>query len=65
MEPIEAVLLPTIFTKRVLTDDHGQSKRYVDNEELTILGMLDSDGFLSLSSRVSEFIVLMTRITKV
>jgi len=38
--------------------------RCLDNEEITILGLLDSDGRLTLSSRMTEFMIMMTRVSR-
>lgn len=57
--------LPNILTRRTLAEDLQDLHRNADNEELIIMAMLDSNGIISLLSRVTEFIVLMTRLTKV
>jgi hypothetical protein len=54
-----------ILNKRHSQKDILGNKRIVDDVEMALLSILDSDGILSLSYRVSEFIVLMTKITKV
>jgi len=38
--------------------------RCLDNEEITLLGLLDSDGRLTLSSRMTEFMIMMTRVSR-
>ena len=41
-----------------------QSRRLVDDVEMTLLGILDSDGMISTASRLSDFLVLLTRIVR-
>ena len=57
--------IPIIFSRRTLPDEYRDTDRYIDNEELTILAMLDSNGKLSCNARLTEFLVFMTRISKV
>ena len=40
------------------------NSRCLDNEEITLLSLLDSDGRLSMSNRMTQFMILMTRITR-
>ena len=66
--PIEianAVKIPGILSRRHFQDDSITQEKYLDSEEATILGMLDGTGKVSLGSRLTELIVLMTRITRV
>ena len=43
----------------------GPDGRVLDDVEMTIMGILDSDGKISVKGRLSDFMSLMTRITKV
>lgn len=53
-----------ILKRRNMTDDNQSQKRLLDDIEMTLLGILDSDNCISLASRLSDFILLMTRITR-
>ena len=59
------ISVPQILLDRSQADEMAQHHRLVDDVELTILGILNSDGVVSLNSRVQELIVVMTRLTKV
>jgi hypothetical protein len=61
----EELKIPTILNKRNLSDDIVNQSRLVDNEEITILGLIDSHGIISLDCRLEEFMVFLTRISKV
>jgi len=58
------ITLPAILQRRTLvsTDD---GKRVVDDMEVTILSLFDEEDKISVASRLTQFIVLMTRMTKV
>jgi len=43
----------------------GPKDRVLDDTEVAIMGILDSDGKISVKGRLAEFMSLMTRITKV
>ena len=58
-------IVPSILSKRNLAEELKSQKRLIDDMEMTILGTLDSQGQLSLASRVSDFIVVMTRVVKI
>lgn len=62
---LEAILLPSILARRNISEEMRSQNRILDDVEMTILGILDCAGILSLSSRISEFIVVMTRVVKV
>ncbi len=57
--------IPPLLSTRALPDEYTVNNRYLENEEVTILGFLDASGKLSVSSRLNELMLLMTRITKV
>lgn len=57
--------IPLLLNVRSLPDEYSSNGRMLDNEEITILGFLDSSGKISVSSRLNEFMLLMTRVTKV
>lgn len=57
--------VPSILQNRTLTDEYAQQGRLLDNEEISLLGVLDQTGKVSVSSRLNELMLLMTRITKV
>ena len=57
--------VPQFILNRALPDEYIFQGRSVDNEEMTLLGFIDSNGKLSSSSRLSEFMLFMTRIKKV
>jgi hypothetical protein len=65
VEFTEKFEVPSILTRRNKSDDVSSQNRLLDDVEMTLLGILDSSGMLILSSRISEFIVVMTRIIKV
>ena len=56
---------PQFIGDRVLLEDYASHGRKLDNEEITLLGILDSSGKISVSSRLNEFMLFMTRIKKV
>ena len=58
-------IVPSILSKRNLAEELKTQKRLIDDTEMTLLGTLDSQGQLSLASRVSDFIVIMTRVVKI
>lgn len=43
----------------------GMKGRLVSNEEMAFMDILDTDGMISTPARMTNFFVLMTRITKV
>jgi hypothetical protein len=55
--------IPQLLTERATSI--SEQFRYVDNEELTLVSILNEDGQLTLSARLVEFMILMTRLTKV
>lgn len=58
--------IPTILLNRVLPDtDLINQHRKIDNEEMTILGILDNKGEISNTTRLNEFMLLLSRIYKV
>ena len=61
----EAISLPPILVRRNISEEMRSQNRILDDVEMTILGILDCAGMLSLCSRISEFIVVMTRVVKV
>ena len=61
----EAISLPPILARRNISEEMRSQNRILDDVEMTILGILDCAGMLSLCSRISEFIVVMTRVVKV
>jgi hypothetical protein len=56
---------PALLVRRNISDEMISQNRILDDVEMTLLGILDSSGMLSLCSRISEFIVVMTRVVKV
>lgn len=60
----EELGLPEFLVRRTLPDEYV-GKRFLDNEEVTILSFLDTNGRISSSKSLMEFMVLMTRIEKV
>jgi len=59
------VKVPQLLTSRTLSDEYASSNRLLENEEIALLGFLDVNGKLTVSSRLNEFMLFMTRITKV
>jgi len=57
--------VPHMLLNRSLPSEFKAQGRAIDNEEITILGMLDSKGKISSYSRLTEFMVFMTRIKKI
>lgn len=57
--------VPSFILNRSLPDELVFQGRSIDNEEMTLLGLLDVSGHISCSSRLSEFMLFMTRIKKV
>lgn len=57
--------VPSILLNRTLPDEYSQQQRLLDNEEVTLLGLLDQSGKITVSSRLNELMLLMTRVTKV
>ena len=57
--------VPSFILNRSLPDELVFQGRSIDNEEMTLLGLLDVSGEISCSSRLSEFMLFMTRIKKV
>jgi hypothetical protein len=64
-ESIGRFVLPSILNRRNIPDEMLSQNRILDDVEMTLLGILDSSGMLSLCSRISEFIIVMTRVVKV
>lgn len=62
---IDTFLLPSILSRRNISDEMQNQNRVLDDVEMTLLGIIDSSGMLSLSCRVPEFIVVMTRVVKI
>ena len=58
-------VLPPILTRRNIPDEMLTQNRILDDVEMTLLGILDSSGMLSLCSRITELIIVMTRVVKV
>lgn len=50
---------------RNVPDEIRKNGRLLENEELFLLKLLDADGFISMPSRLTELILLMTRVHKV
>jgi hypothetical protein len=57
--------VPSFILNRSLADEYVFQGRNIDNEEITILAMLDEKGVLSCGSRLNEFMLFLTRIKKV
>jgi hypothetical protein len=59
--------IPSLIAERAssISDLTREQFRYIDNEELTLISILDEDGQLVLSARLVEFMIFMTRLTKV
>jgi hypothetical protein len=57
--------VPQFLLDRNLMDEYSSKGRLLDNEEITILGMLDAHGKISVLSRLTEFMLFMTRVKKV
>ena len=64
-EILTDVKIPQLLSTRTLSEDYVIGSRLLENEEVAILGFLDESGKISVSSRLNEFMLLMTRITKV
>ena len=62
---VDAFVLPSILARRNVSDEMQAQNRVLDDVEMTLLGILDSSGMLSLCCRIPEFIVVMTRVVKV
>ena len=57
--------MPEILYDRFLSDDMSSQGRRIDNEEVTLLAILDGKGRISNSSRLAEFMIVMSRVYKV
>lgn len=57
--------VPSILLNRTLGDEYSHQGRLLDNEEITLLGLLDQTGKIGVSSRLNELMLMMTRVTKV
>lgn len=57
--------IPNIISRRRHFEELQQHQRLLDNEEITLLGILDSDGVISSPPRLVDFMVFMTRVSKV
>ena len=57
--------MPEILYDRFLSDDMSSQGRRIDNEEVTLLAILDGKGRISSSSRLAEFMIVMSRVYKV
>lgn len=57
--------IPELLMKRFLSDDLSSQGRRVDNEEATLLSILDGKGRISTTARLTEFMVVMSRVHKV
>ena len=56
--------VPQLLSLRTLPEDYVFGNRLLENEEIAVLGFLDESGKISVSSRLNEFMLLMTRVTK-
>jgi len=57
--------MPELLINRFLSDDLNSQGRKVDNEEVTLLSILDGKGKISTNARLTEFMVVMSRVHKV
>lgn len=57
--------MPDLLMDRFISEDMSSQGRRVDNEELTLLGILDGTGKISTRARLAEFMVVMSRVHKV
>jgi hypothetical protein len=57
--------IPELLMNRFLSDDLSSQGRKIDNEEATLLSILDGKGRISTSARLTEFMVVMSRVYKV
>jgi hypothetical protein len=60
----EELGLPDFLVRRNLSDEYV-GRRYLEDEEVTILSFLDNHGRISSTSSLVEFMLLLTRIDKV
>ena len=56
--------VPQLLSLRTLPEDYVFGNRLLENEEIAVLGLLDESGKISVSSRLNEFMLIMTRVTK-
>lgn len=56
--------LPAFLSRRGLPDEYA-GKRFIDNEEVGVLSVVDADGNLSSLDALVQFMCLMTKMSKV
>ena len=61
----ESPLIPDFLIRRMSPENLLKRERYVDDHEVTLMGILEEDGKISLFSNVILLIVFMTRVHKV
>ena len=53
--------IPDYLRRRPMQEEYS-TKRYLDNEEITLIALLDHEGKISDSIKLADFMLLLTRI---
>ncbi len=65
VEDLGGFVLPAVLQERINSGHCPSVGRCMDNEEITIVSLLDDVGNLSTQECLDAFIILMTRITRI
>jgi hypothetical protein len=56
--------IPELLLRRALPDEYSANKRFLEDEEITIVSFLDDQGRISTTNHLNDFMVLLTRFEK-
>jgi hypothetical protein len=56
--------IPELLLRRALPDEYSANKRFLEDEEITIVSLLDDQGRISTTNHLNDFMVLLTRFEK-
>jgi hypothetical protein len=56
--------IPDILLRRTLAEEYVSNKRLLDDEELTIMYLLDDQGKITTTKSLTSFMLLLTRLEK-
>jgi hypothetical protein len=53
--------VPEILLRRTLPEEYVANKRLLDDEEITVMAILDDEGKISTTNQLNDFMLLLTR----
>ncbi len=59
--------VPDILIRRTLPEEYTSTvdgKRYLDDEEITVLSILDQQGYISSTQQIQDFMIVITRLER-